>query len=107
MEQQNQINQQMMHNLVQLQNQMQQVSSVVRKEGEELMNKGIPDRYHHSVYNDVNKMGLRSHYRLGENHNGNDEPKIRHDVHPRRNPKRKCDGSAVHGIRKIKPSTFD
>ena len=33
-EQQNKINQQMMHNLVQLQNQMQKVSSVVRKEGE-------------------------------------------------------------------------
>ena len=34
-EQQNQINQQIMHNLVQLQNQAQQVSSIVRREGEQ------------------------------------------------------------------------
>ena len=45
MEKQNQINAKIMQNLMKLQNQVQLVSSLVRREGEEYMNKGIVDRY--------------------------------------------------------------
>ena len=45
MEQQKQRNQKTMHNMIKLQNQMQQVSSMVRREGEESMNNKILDRH--------------------------------------------------------------
>ena len=56
MEQQNEINQQMMQNLMKLQSQVQQVSFLVRREGEESMIREIVDRYHHSWDKNVGIM---------------------------------------------------
>ena len=87
---------------------MQQVTSVARKEGEESMNRGILDRYQHSIYKDVIQKGLHSHYHSIEIHRGKNVLAIRHDVHFRRHVKRKCDGNALHSeLKKIKTPTFD
>ena len=59
---------------------MQKVSSIIRREGEESMKRGILDRYQHSKDKDVRKMGLRSHYHLAKSHHGNKVSKIWHEI---------------------------
>ena len=87
---------------------MQHVSSIVRREGEESMNRWIPNRYQHFKDKDVNQKALSPNYHSVKIHHGNRVHEIQHDIHPRIHLKRKNDGNALQGeLRNIKPPTSD
>ena len=65
LEQQNQINQHLLQNLVQLQDQMHQVTSNVEK-GEDSMNRYIPNRYHFSQGKGDSRGELYSRHKSNE-----------------------------------------
>ena len=71
------------------------------------MNKQIPDRYQFSKGKDASKGKVNSRCHLVEIHQGNEEPEIQYDFHPRRPCKRNYDEVTTQGeLRKLKPPTF-
>ena len=67
-----------MQNFMQMHNKMQQVPSVIVREGEESMNKEIPDRYLHSNDWDVHSQ----HHSMGSPHG-----KVTSKIHHKHGPK--------------------
>ena len=108
MEQHTQLNQKMIQNVMQLKNQVQKVTSMEIREGEESLNRGIPNRYCYSMDRNVSPRREHSPYHSVGIHHGNVKFEIHHKRSPKSQQKRKRDENVLQGeLRKLKSPTFD